>query len=409
MDPYLDPGQCGGLKKSSISHYLVKLLHFAHFNLDKQSAHAVLLGCVDMSKAFNRMSHQQVIEDLFHMKVPGWLLLILISYLTDRKMVMKFRGVLSALRLLPGSSPQGTVLGVILFIIYFNGAALRPEIPRPRFPFFSRRTNDPPAINIKFIDDLSIAVKISLNNDLEVHERQKPLNYDERLGTQLKDSSNVLQRITDTLLEFSNDRQMKVNIKKSSVMKICKSRTKTFPIEIELDGNFLEVKKEMKILGVILQPNLKWSSNTENLCKKAYKNMWAIRRMKILGLDSFTLMDYYLKEVRVHLELAVPVWHSGLTLKLSADLERVQRVAVRIMLGNFPFVQACATLGLKPLSIRRLELCKRFAVNTASSSSRHSDLFQLQKIDKTRFREHLCKKSRFYKSPLPFLTRLLNE
>ena len=70
------------------------------------------------------MSHQQVIEDLFHMKVPGWLLLILISYLTDRKMVMKFRGVLSAMRSLPGSSPQGTVLGVILFIIYFNGAAL---------------------------------------------------------------------------------------------------------------------------------------------------------------------------------------------------------------------------------------------------------------------------------------------
>ena len=202
---------------------------------------------------------------------------------------------------------------------------------------------------------------------------------------------------------------MKVNTKKSSVMKICKSRTKTFPIEIEIDGNLLEVKKEMKILGVILQPNLKWSSNTEYLCKKAYKNMWTIRRMKILGLDSFTLVDYYLKEVRVHLELAVPVWHSGLTLKLSADLERVQRVAVSIMLDNVPYDRACATLGLKLLSIRRLELCKRFAVNTASSSSRHKDLFQLQKIDNTRYREHLCKKSRFYKSLLPFLTRLLND
>ena len=49
---------------------------------------------------------------------------------------------------------------------------------------------------------------------------------------------------------------MKVNTKKSSVMKICKSRTKTFPIEIEIDGNLLEVKKEMKILGVILQKGM---------------------------------------------------------------------------------------------------------------------------------------------------------
>ena len=139
VDPFLDPGQRGGLKTSSISHYLVKLLHYIHFNLDRPQPHAVLLACVDMSKAFNRMSHHQVIEDLYAMKVPGWLLLILISYLTDRKMMMKFRGVLSSLRLLPCSSYQGTVLGVILFIIYFNGAALRPQIPRPSWPFYSKK------------------------------------------------------------------------------------------------------------------------------------------------------------------------------------------------------------------------------------------------------------------------------
>jgi hypothetical protein len=154
------------LKKSSISHYLIKLLHFIHFNLDRPQPHAVLLACVDMSKAFNRMSHTQVIEDLFDMKVPGWLLLILISYVTDRKMMMKFPGVLSSLHSLPGSSPQGTVLGVILLIIYFNGAALRPEIPRPSWPFFSKKNNDPSALKMKFVDDLSIAVKVSLKNDI---------------------------------------------------------------------------------------------------------------------------------------------------------------------------------------------------------------------------------------------------
>ena len=50
---------------------------------------------------------------------------------------------------------------------------------------------------MKFIDDLSIAVKVSLNKDLEEHARQKPLTFDERLEIQLKESSNVLQRITD--------------------------------------------------------------------------------------------------------------------------------------------------------------------------------------------------------------------
>ena len=363
------------------------------------------------------MSHQQVIRNLFDMKVPGWLLLILISYLSDRKMMMKFRGVLSSLHLLPGSSPQGTVLGVLLFIIYFNGAALRPSIPRPSWPIFSKKTNDPVAIKVKFVDDLSVAVKVNLEKDLvSDFSREQPLTFDQRMEIKIADSANTLQTITDSLVDFSSQRQMVINTKKTCVMKFCKSRTVVFPTEIRVDDDFLELKKELKILGVIIQPNLKWGSNTDYICKKAYKNLWTLRRMKTLGLDSFTMLDYYMKEVRVHLELAVPVWHSGLTQKLSADIERVQRVAVGILINNAPYANACATLGLKPLSIRRLELCQRFAVNTASDKSRHSDLFKLvrngareAKSDKRLYREHMCKKSRFYNSPLPFLTRTLNQ
>ena len=419
VEPFLDPGQCGGLKKSSISHYLIKLLHFIHHNLDKPQPHAVLVACVDMSKAFNRMSHQQVIQDLFDMKVPGWLLLILISYLTNRKMVLKFRGVLSSLRSLPGSSPQGTVLGVILFIIIFNGAALRPTIPRPSWPLFSKRKNDPSAITLKFVDDLSIAAKVNLKDDLvEDLNRPKPLAYEERLQTKLSDSCNEIQTILDSLENFSNCRKMKINSGKSNVMKFCKSKTKAFPAEVEIAGNFLEVKQEMKILGVILTPNLKWNANTGYIIKNAYKKMWVLRRMKALGVDTFTMLDYYYKEVRVHLELAVPVWHSGLTLKLASDIERVQRVVICILLGNdhFNYEQACSLLGMKPLFIRRQELCANFAVKTSSSKCKHSHLFELEndgnhytRSSSSRYREHICHTSRFFKSPLPYLTRTLNE
>ena len=274
VNPYLDPGQCGGLKRSSISHYLIKLLHYIHYNLDKPKPHAVLVAGVDMSKAFNRLSHQQVIEDLFDMKVPGWLLLILISYLTDRKMVMKFRS-------LPGSSPQGTVLGVILFIIAFNGAALRPAIPRPSWPLLSKLSKDPASIKLKFVDDLSIAAKVNLNDDIvDDFGRQRPLTFDERLETKLSDSSNILQRIVDNLKEFSSDRKMKIKSEKTFVMKFCKSRTIAFPPEIKVDEEFVKVKQEAKILGLMLSSNLKWELNTQYICKKAYQKTWALRRMK---------------------------------------------------------------------------------------------------------------------------------
>ena len=41
-DKYIDPGQCGGLKKSSISHYLIKLLDFAHRTLDETIPHCTV-------------------------------------------------------------------------------------------------------------------------------------------------------------------------------------------------------------------------------------------------------------------------------------------------------------------------------------------------------------------------------
>ena len=42
-----------------------------HTYSDKQDPYAVLLTLIDLEKAFNRVSHQLVIEDLADMNVPG--------------------------------------------------------------------------------------------------------------------------------------------------------------------------------------------------------------------------------------------------------------------------------------------------------------------------------------------------
>lgn len=88
VDKHIDPGQCGGLKQSSISHYLVKLLDFVHQVLDKPTPHAAVLSGEDLSKAYNRGSHQLVIEDLHAMHVAPWVLSLLCSYLSGRSMVL---------------------------------------------------------------------------------------------------------------------------------------------------------------------------------------------------------------------------------------------------------------------------------------------------------------------------------
>ena len=136
-------------------------------------------------------------------------------------------------------------------------------------------------------------------------------------------------------------------------------------------------------------------------------------------MEPLTILDVYRKEIRSVLELAVPAWHSGLTQKLSADIERVQKVAVNIILSDhhtglseFSYDMALVVLDLEPLSVRRERLCHTFAKKTIES--RHSDMFQRNRSDhftrnRVEYIEYKSSTKRCYNSPLNYLTRLLNE
>ena len=410
IEPFIDPGQCGGLKGSSITHYLVKLLHFVHSYMDLKQPHAVLLALIDLEKAFNRVSHQLVIEDLAAMNVPGWLLLILISYLTKRSMHMRYRGAKSTRKLLPGSSPQGAFLGILLFIIIFNGALLRPSIPRLH------------TLNLKYIDDLSMLAAFNLTKCLidDPVDRAMPLTYDERTKQVLDTQANQLQNDLDSLESFTNRKLLKIKEKKTNVMKFNFSKANDFPPELRVNGfkDQLEVMSETKLLGVIVTNDLKWSGNTDYICKKAYKKMWTLRRMKVLNVEPLVILDVYLKEIRSVLELAVPAWHSGLSKKNAADIERVQRVAVSVILSDcttgksdYTYDMALVTLNLEPLEVRRDKLCESFAKKTLKT--KHSDMFKENSNphntrNKPEYHLPKCNTKRFFNSPQNYLTRLLN-
>ena len=83
IEPYLDPDQFG-MKGKSITHCLIQFLHFIHKSLDKKTPTAVIASFIDMSKAFNRVDHCLLIEDLMSMHCPCWLLKIIISFLENR-------------------------------------------------------------------------------------------------------------------------------------------------------------------------------------------------------------------------------------------------------------------------------------------------------------------------------------
>ena len=147
-------------------------------------------------------------------------------------------------------------------------------------------------------------------------DRVRPFNYHERTGHILPAVNNLLQFYIEDTENFAQDNKMIINKKKTKIISFTKSRKWDFPPEVKFkDGTIIETNTETKLLGVILRENLHWHKNTSFICAKARSKIWMIIRMIKLELDIFTLFDVYKKEVRSILELAVPVWHSGLTKK----------------------------------------------------------------------------------------------
>ena len=88
----LDMRQFGGVKGVSTMHYLIEFVSFVLYNWDLSKSHAVVGTMVDFSKAFNRVNHTIIITKLADLGVPNWLLKIIIGFLTDRKLQVRFKG-----------------------------------------------------------------------------------------------------------------------------------------------------------------------------------------------------------------------------------------------------------------------------------------------------------------------------
>ena len=127
------------------------------------------------------------------------------------------------------------------------------------------------------------------------------------------------------------------------------------------------------------------------------------------------MIDLYIKQIRCLLELAAPVWHGSLTLIEKADIERVQKAALRIIYGDTydNYLNALEMSTLENLDHRRENLCLKFA-KRATEHPKIRYWFKLKPKLPTRqqpnkYLQPLARTDRLLKGPISYLTRLLNN
>ena len=134
--------------------------------------------------------------------------------------------------------------------------------------------------------------------------------------------------------KYAEDHKMKINFRKTNLMIFNPCSSIDFLPEFSIEGNDLAVVEKMRLLGLIITPNLKWVSNTQNVVLKANKRMWILRTLKKLGAPDSNLLDVYVKHIRCILEYAVPVWQGSITVAEKQDLYVYKRLPATLYLVN---------------------------------------------------------------------------
>ena len=210
---------------------------------------------------------------------------------------------------------------------------------------------------------------------------------------------------------------MKLNENKTKNMIFNFSKEHQFTTKLSVNDVNLEVVNEAKLLGTIVTNNRAWNRNTEALVKKAFRRMQLLYKASSYTNCREDLKVIYLTYIRSVVEQSAVVWHSSLTAKNRKDLERIQKAAVKVILGKryTTYKNALKDLRIDSLNDRRRKLCLSFAKKTlknekvknmfSTNKSRH----HMKTRTRKKFHEQISKTKRYHKSAIPYMTRILNE
>ena len=309
----LKKNQFGGIKNSSTSHALTKILHDWHTTIHNH--HAVCVLFLDYKKAFDLVDHSILIQKIKKLDVPDVLVNWLGAFLSDRKIRVKLSGEVSDWLSINGSVPQGSKLGPLLYIIMIDDLEVNTE------------NTD----LYKFMDDTTASEIITHN------------------------SPSNLQTTADQVLEWTIVNNAQVNPSKTVEMLISFAKDPPELERISIGSNEISRVDQYKLLGLIISNDLTWTAHVDTICKKANKRLFYLILLRRSGVAKSDLVKFYKHIIRPILEYGCAVWHSSLPNFLVDKLENVQVRAMNII--------GPEAERLETLKSRREEMCVRFFKN----------------------------------------------
>ena len=160
---------------------------------------------------------------------------------------------------------------------------------------------------------------------------------------------------------------------------------------------------EAQLLGVIISDDMTWHANTKLIIKKATQRMIILRKLvefKVSDNDMLQICNLFIRSV---LETSCVVWATSITNEERVLIERVQKIAFKIIYRDryICYENALKMSKIPSLSDRRLKLTLKFA-QKCTKDEKTVHMFPLNDIKTTRMQEK-------YKVPHTYTERLKNS
>jgi len=319
MSPELFPlfgaSQHAFRKHGSTESALVKIHDCVTEYLDVPNVNAVRMTCLDLSKAFDRVLHNKLINRLISCNINRGFVSWLIDFLLNRVQRLKLGNIFGPVHCVPSGIPQGSILGPTLFSCFMGSLSVSSD-----------------STIVLYADDLTLVEPI--------RDLARP--------------NNLLD-----ILEWVDFQRMSLNLDKSKQI--------IFYRRLAGDVAYpsVPVVSELKILGVSWNDKLSWDGHFREIFKAASQRLFVIRTLKSVLTVKELIIVYH--SLISSLFLYVSPLFVSLPLKIADKIQSFQNRAHRIICGkgcgcsNFPslasvrmsrasnFLKKCELFSTHPL------------------------------------------------------------
>ena len=294
--------QFGFRKKHSTSHAINYSINKILSEIEMKNH--VIGVFIDLSKAFDTIDHQKLLNKLEYYGIRGRCLDLLKSYLSDSTQRTNFQNTLSDSCKITYEVPQGSVLGPLLFLVYINDIV--------------NSTNN--GEFVLFADDTNIFI----------------------VGKTKEEAYDKANAVLSDVYNYMLKNQLHINLEKCTYMhfrprynndnrQTCNRADSSEPCLKLLDKTLKKVDK-VKFLGVIIDEKLNWGPHIEHLQNKLKSSILMIKRIHKY-IPKAEYMNLYNALFMSHMTYCISCW-GGVSHNKLQKLFVLQKRCVRLLFGK---------------------------------------------------------------------------